>query len=72
MIRAAARRAESELAYLDNVRQAAARSPVPARGWRPGGADGLPPGHLQLANTAPNDGDAGEARRRRNVIATLP
>jgi hypothetical protein len=48
MIRAAARMAESELAYLDNVRQAAVRSPVPVPGWRPGGADGLPPGHLHL------------------------
>jgi hypothetical protein len=48
MIRAAARMAESELAYLDNIRQASARSPVPAPGWRPGGADGLPPGHLHL------------------------
>ena len=48
MIRAAARMAESELAYLDNVRQAAARSQVPAPGWRRGGADGLPPGHLHL------------------------
>ena len=48
MIRAAARMAESELAYLDNVRQAAVRSPVPAPGWRLGGADGLPPGQLDL------------------------
>jgi hypothetical protein len=48
MIRAAARMAESELAYLDNVRRASVRSPVPARGWHPGGADGLPPGHLHL------------------------
>ena len=48
MIRAAARMAESELAYLDNVRQAAARSLVPVPGWRPGGADGLSPGHLHL------------------------
>jgi GAF domain len=46
MIRAAARMAESELAYLDNVRQASVRSPAP--GWRPGGADGLPPGYLHL------------------------
>jgi hypothetical protein len=52
MIRAAARMAESELAYLDNIRQASVRSsvrsPAPAPGWRPGGADGLPPGHLHL------------------------
>jgi hypothetical protein len=48
MIRAAARMAESELAYLDNVRQATVRSPVPAPGWRPGGTDGLPPGQLHL------------------------
>jgi hypothetical protein len=48
MIRAAARMAETELAYLDSVRQAALRSPVPAPGWRPGGADGLPPGYLHL------------------------
>jgi hypothetical protein len=48
MIRAAARMAESELAYLDNVRQAAARSRASAPGWRPGGADGLPPGYLHL------------------------
>ena len=55
MIRAAARMAESELAYLDNVRQASVRSRSTAKatataigGWRPGGADGLPPAHLHL------------------------
>ena len=48
MIRAAARMAESELAFLHAVGQAAVRSPALAPGWRPGGADGLPPGRLHL------------------------
>ena len=48
MIRAAARMAESELAYLDNVRQASVRSPRPGSGWRSDGPAGLPPGCLHL------------------------
>jgi hypothetical protein len=48
MIRAAARMAESELAYLDTQRPAGARSPTRAPGWRPDGTAGLPPGRLHL------------------------
>jgi hypothetical protein len=63
MIRAAARMAESELAYLDNVRQASVRSPAPAPGWHPGGADGLPPGHLHLRGLGRPDGVVSTGQR---------
>jgi hypothetical protein len=48
MIRAAARMAESELAFLGSAGQAAARSSVVVPGWCPDGAGGLPPGRLHL------------------------